>query len=487
MSSTTKKVKLSLFIPIVTIIIIISTAIFILTYKGMSVQGENKVSLNAAERAALQNIQNVEETIVSTMLFPYYDEELSLWGYKNENGQIVVAAKYKDAKDFSQDYAFASIESGLVDYYAIIDIEGNEIGDFKYQDVQMFSEGLAAVKDGELWGFIDATGTKVIASEYSSVGNFSQDYAWVSVDNRFGLINSRGDKVVEPSYDTINDVSEGKVFVSKLDESGNSVNYILELNSSNGQFEPYSIGQSQGTIYSDGLACIKDSDGYKYYKEPGQINLQGPFEGAKNFSENLAAAKKDGKWGYINKGGDFIIKPTFEEANDFSQGWAAVKLGGVWGYIQFSPEEDSKFKLVVDYRFKSAQDLKDGYAIVQINDSICVLDKEKTKGDDLLGSTIALYELPKVQPDSQTLTGKITLTSSNAANVRQKPDKNSAQVATIANGEVVEIISEQDGWYEIKYATFTGFVLKDLVAVQGDIGNINDAAEAEQDDTNIIY
>lgn len=60
--------------------------------------------------------------------------------------------------------------------WKLIDTAGNPIGDRDYLAVATFSEGLAAARDGEHWGFIDETGEFVIAPEAPYRGPFAEAY-----------------------------------------------------------------------------------------------------------------------------------------------------------------------------------------------------------------------------------------------------------------------------------------------------------------------
>ena len=50
----------------------------------------------------------------------------------------------------------------------------------KYQDASYFSEGLAAVKQNDKWGYIDETGKTIIPFEYDYAFPFSEGVAVVA-------------------------------------------------------------------------------------------------------------------------------------------------------------------------------------------------------------------------------------------------------------------------------------------------------------------
>lgn len=63
-----------------------------------------------------------------------------------------------------------------------------------------FSEGLAAVKKGEIWGYIDTGNNVVLDFQFDYARSFKQDRAIVKVGEFYGVINEDGEFVIPPSY-----------------------------------------------------------------------------------------------------------------------------------------------------------------------------------------------------------------------------------------------------------------------------------------------
>ena len=68
---------------------------------------------------------------------------------------------------------------------------------FAYDQAMSFSEGLAAIRENDKWGFIDRKGTVVVSVQYKSVQPFSGGYAIVLTDKVSILINRQGQPVLE--------------------------------------------------------------------------------------------------------------------------------------------------------------------------------------------------------------------------------------------------------------------------------------------------
>lgn len=63
-----------------------------------------------------------------------------------------------------------------------------------------FSEGLAAVKRGTLWGYVDAQGQEVVPPRYDGAFAFSQGRAAVNRGGRWGYIDLTGREVIPLRY-----------------------------------------------------------------------------------------------------------------------------------------------------------------------------------------------------------------------------------------------------------------------------------------------
>ncbi len=86
-----------------------------------------------------------------------------------------------------------------------------------YCDAQSFSEGLAAVKKGDKWGFIDADNNVVIAFQYDGARSFRDGLSIVRKGDFYGVINKRGVFTIPPRYyDLMSYELEGKrYFISR--------------------------------------------------------------------------------------------------------------------------------------------------------------------------------------------------------------------------------------------------------------------------------
>ena len=136
------------------------------------------------------------------------------WGYINRQGEQVIASQFEDAYPFRE--GLAAVQTGKYPdrHYGFIDTSGNWVIQPLFDEVgNVFSQGLAAVKLGDLWGYIGRDGNWAIAPAFSRVWPFSEaGHACVCApagnDEWFGMIDRMGQWLLPPSYNGIRDARQ---------------------------------------------------------------------------------------------------------------------------------------------------------------------------------------------------------------------------------------------------------------------------------------
>ena len=223
--------------------------------------------------------------------------------------------------------------------YGYIDARGVVVVKARYEAVEPFSEGLAAVKYRGRWGYIDRSGRMVVplrplgcddgrpierravGSEFRDVpaGPFRHGRALLCRSARdAGFIDRRG-RIVAGPFHYAESFSDARA---------------LACRTTNGR-------QACGYIAVDGRVRIK----LRYRR-------------ARSFAGGLAAVLRAGKWGFIDAAGREVIAPRFLEVGDFSEGLApvAVAANGGWGYV------DRKGVMRVRPMFRAAGSFAGGVA-----------------------------------------------------------------------------------------------------------------------------
>lgn len=153
------------------------------------------------------------------------------YGYIDENGRIVVKPGFAMAFPFKNGSARVIKQSGCLyigygpcDFfnpvvlpftlstyraptmkeprcmYSFIDRTGRDLFATNYRDAKDFSEGLAPVGNGRLWGFVDANGRMSIPLQYQNAQSFSEGLAPVQINAKWGYVNHAGKLALAPTF-----------------------------------------------------------------------------------------------------------------------------------------------------------------------------------------------------------------------------------------------------------------------------------------------
>lgn len=244
--------------------------------------------------------------------------------------------------------------------------------EYKFDDADHFSFGLARVNINGRWGYINNQGEEIIPPQYDLSEKFFREhfheadnlFAMVGINGKWGMINPKGTEIIPLLYDSIKMITAGRVNVYlngkygygtyTADEGIISPLYdnISFLPNSNGiakvkSDSKYGLINNTGieivpalydsiNVFQDGMAKVLKNNKYGYINyEEGKKIIPAQYDYIGNFQYNLAPVKLNGKYGYINKEGKIVVPFQFNEADDFrrNQGFANVKLADSEGRV----------------------------------------------------------------------------------------------------------------------------------------------------------
>lgn len=159
----------------------------------------------------------------------------------------------------------------------------------QYDELGVFSEGRAAVKKGDKWGYINTKGEEVIPCQYAMASPFCEDMAAILKDGKWGYIDRNGKEVIPANIEAedVGHFSEGLAFVLKdvehfsiIDVRGKEICHgTCEIN-----FEEAQIMCSESGVnwfdaqrlympcYNEGVICIPVGDDMeKVYDSKGTL------------------------------------------------------------------------------------------------------------------------------------------------------------------------------------------------------------------------
>lgn len=138
-------------------------------------------------------------------------------GYMDKTGKIVIKSQYADAKSFYNGYALVELtneQTAIIDKKGKSKTEGYKLGyylnNYSY-DQPVVSEGMFAIY-GEGYVFADINNPSNIKiynkigsslARFDDVGIFTSGLAPVMIDGKWGYIETKGKMVIKPTYDFV--------------------------------------------------------------------------------------------------------------------------------------------------------------------------------------------------------------------------------------------------------------------------------------------
>ena len=140
------------------------------------------------------------------------------WGVVDRAGQVIVAPSFEEVGEFSFGRAFVRAKKKL----GYIDRNGALAVPIEYASAFVFREKRGAVqpREGGPWGFIDVDGYDVVPAAFEQVAVFSGGLARVRIKGRWGCISASGRTVIDASYDEIAFPADGFVRVVREEQAG---------------------------------------------------------------------------------------------------------------------------------------------------------------------------------------------------------------------------------------------------------------------------
>ena len=208
-------------------------------------------------------------------------EQYGKYGYMDKTGKVIIKPQFELARSFYKGYALVELSDGNL---AIIDKKGNNktkgfrVGQYiNYHsfDQPIVSEGMFALLGDGGYVFADInnpTNIKIYKKKvdgeihgFDDVGIFTEGLAPVKINDKWGYINKSGKMVIQPSYNFAGYFNNGYAIVNKgsqcvvINKQGTVVSKDL-----------WNI--NQGSINIKGkLVQYNNSSGFKYYDFNGKL------------------------------------------------------------------------------------------------------------------------------------------------------------------------------------------------------------------------
>lgn len=248
---------------------------------------------------------------------PTYAPGTELYGMLSVTGEVVIEPKYEYLDLFSDEGLARFKDHGL---WGFVNENGEVVIPAQYEDANNFSEGLAAVKVDGLYGFIDKSGKMMIEPQFEEVTDgFIFDRCVIQKGSKQGIIDQTGMIIVEPQYRSIDLYCENYSIVQFEDKT-------------------YGIIDRLGKIMAEGydawIYAVTDT-GYFFVHQESGADLMYEFDGNMFFvspiyswdraykihNDSLIKASPDGvKWGLFDLSKDKYLIEAIYDSIDYQPG-----------------------------------------------------------------------------------------------------------------------------------------------------------------------
>jgi hypothetical protein len=118
----------------------------------------------------------------------------------------VIPPQFNAARAFSDGLAAVKVS----DRWGFIDRGKNFVINPKYIEAGHFSEGLVPVRENtNTWGFADRDGKMAISPQFEAARSFHDGRAAAMLNGRWGFIDKDGNWITEPDFSEVEDFRQG--------------------------------------------------------------------------------------------------------------------------------------------------------------------------------------------------------------------------------------------------------------------------------------
>jgi hypothetical protein len=299
--------------------------------------------------------------LIRSVLLPYRDGDL--WGFIDNEGKVVIEARYDFVENFSEGLAVISrkgkfgyiLKTGeelIPPYYdeaesfhnnlaivsennksGVINKNGKMVVPLIYSEISDYSEDLASASDGTYYGYINRNGNIVIPLKFISAGDFKNGTAICEKENGFGLIDTNGIEKIPFKFETLENYSYG-LFKYRSDGKMGIISQNNEIITAAEYADISNCYENRCIVISDNSFGYLDSSGFLVIPIKFQKSIE-TFEKSK-FTDKYAIVKLNNRYGVIDTSGKMVIDARYDELKSNASGIAAFKKNGKWGYLDIS-------------------------------------------------------------------------------------------------------------------------------------------------------
>lgn len=265
-----------------------------------------------------------DQDLSKLTLYPF--KRGKYFGWMNQKGIEIYFPDYENLSLFSEGLALAQ-KNGL---YGYIDKLNNVVIPFQFDQASDFINGRAIVEKGGKSGVINRAGKYILPLEFNEIGQYSEGLIYGAKDSLYGFYNLMGKQVIESRFSDVFPFENSK---SKVILNGNEA-FI----DSTGSFviDPQ---HKEVFYFNDTMLIFRDSILYGIKTISNKVILKPTYEYISPLINGRAIFIQNNKLGYVDESGKKVIKnmfdliPNFKQLCVFHDGFAKVKIKGKFAVI----------------------------------------------------------------------------------------------------------------------------------------------------------
>lgn len=255
--------------------------------------------------------------------------------------EVLIGTDGKKSREYDLIDAFSDDDIAPVylweEGWGYISIFLDEICELKYDEANIFIDGLGCVKLNGKYGFVNTDGEEICEIKYDQVWLFSKEgIALVEIDGKYGFINKNGEEILEVKYD----ISGYK---------GGSNKDIDDRFEGFHEFKGFNF---------KGLAVITENGKSGLINEYGEIILEPMYDNIilplNPYQENgeFIPFENNGKMGYLDCNGKVVmLADYYSKVETFQNDIACVRLGDKCGFIDRNFKKICKMEYIIVFPF----------------------------------------------------------------------------------------------------------------------------------------
>lgn len=241
------------------------------------------------------------EQKVKSPIEAFRDNESGMWGFKNNDGKVVVPPTWWLVyHKFDEGMCAVTNDDKKIGF---IDETGQLVIPCQYIWHSIFSEGLVKVQDAEThkMGYINKLGDVVIPFAFQKGGDFKDGIADVKDDNgKWGVINRKGETIIPFLYSNFINAWEHKALL--FIENGRQV-----FKNRHGEIITPDLWKTMNTFHEGLVTVVDESDHYGFANEEGQMVFAPQWDYACYFENGYAYVRKGEERFYMDHDGNMLL------------------------------------------------------------------------------------------------------------------------------------------------------------------------------------